>query len=136
MELGGESFKEVHVNCPKCGAEMEMVGHESIEVDRCKGCKGIWFDLLEREKLSELEGSETIDIGDPETGEKFDTVEHIDCPVCHTRMIRMVDPVQPHVRYEACKNCSGVFLDAGEFTDLKERTLLDRLRDLFAPERK
>jgi hypothetical protein len=27
-------------------------------------------------------------------------------------------------------------LDAGEFTDLKDRTLLDRLRDLFAPERK
>ena len=42
---------------------------------------------------------------------------------------------QPHIWYEACKSCDGVFLDAGEFADLKEHTLLDRLKDLFAPER-
>jgi len=43
-------------------------------------------------------------------------------------MIRMVDSEQPHIWFEACKTCNGVFLDAGEFTDLKERTLLDRLK--------
>ena len=51
-------------------------------------------------------------------------------------MIRMVDSEQPHIWFEACKTCNGVFLDAGEFIDLKDRTLLDRLRDLFTPERK
>jgi Zn-finger nucleic acid-binding protein len=129
------SVKEVNVKCPKCHAAMEKVTHGTIEVDRCTECKGLWFDLLERENLAQLEGSEQIDTGNPETGEAFDRVERIDCPVCSTLMIRMVDPVQPHIRYEACKSCNGVFLDAGEFTDIKERTLLDRLRDLFAPER-
>jgi Zn-finger nucleic acid-binding protein len=124
------------MKCPKCNEGMDKITHGTIEVDRCSGCKGIWFDMLERERLAELEGSEQVDTGDPEIGEKFDTVERIDCPVCRTRMIRMVDPVQPHIWYEACKVCSGVFLDAGEFTDLKDRTLLDRLRDLFAPERR
>ena len=123
------------MNCPKCNAGMVKITHGAIEVDRCTGCGGLWLDLLEREKLAQLEGSEWIDSGDPETGEAFDRVERIDCPLCQTRMIRMVDPVQPHIRYEACKNCNGVFLDAGEFTDMKERTLVDRLRDLFAPER-
>jgi hypothetical protein len=51
-------------------------------------------------------------------------------------MLRMVDPAQPHVWYEACKVCNGVFLDAGEFRDLRELTLLDRLRALFPRERK
>ena len=124
------------MKCPKCSAGMEKITHRSIEVDRCTECKGIWFDLLEREKLAQLEGSEQIDTGDPDTGEEYDRMDRIDCPACHTQMIRMVDPVQPHIWYEACKVCNGVFLDAGEFTDLKERTLLDRLRDLFAPERK
>jgi Zn-finger nucleic acid-binding protein len=115
---------------------MGKVTHEGIEVDRCTSCKGIWFDLLEREKLEQLEGSEQIDTGDGAVGRRFDTVDRIDCPVCHTPMIRMVDAEQPHVRYEACKTCNGVFLDAGEFRDLKERTLLDHVRDLFSRERR
>lgn len=123
------------MNCPKCQATMEKVTYENIEIDRCTHCKGIWFDLMEREFLARLEGSESIDTGDPEVGEKFDDVDRISCPVCETRMIRMVDPVQPHVAFEACKVCNGVFLDAGEFTDLKERTLFDHLRSFLARER-
>jgi Zn-finger nucleic acid-binding protein len=114
---------------------MEKVTYQNIEIDRCTDCKGIWFDMLEREHLAQLQGSESIDTGDPDLGEKLDEVDCISCPVCETEMIRMVDPVQPHVAYEACKVCYGVFLDAGEFTDLKERTFLDRLRSLFAEER-
>jgi Zn-finger nucleic acid-binding protein len=114
---------------------MERVSYKDIDIDRCTGCRGIWFDLLEREKLAKIEGSETVDVGDAADGRKSDRIERIDCPVCRTPMIRMVDPAQPHVWYEACKVCHGVFLDAGEFRDLKERTLLDRVRGLFALER-
>lgn len=131
----GGRIREAVVDCPKCGEAMEKVSHREIEVDRCTSCRGIWFDSLELEKLERLEGSESIDIGDAETGRRFDRVERIDCPVCSTRMIRMVDPAQPHVWFEACKMCNGVFLDAGEFKDLKELTLLDRLRVLFSSER-
>ena len=123
------------MKCPKCSEEMERVTHSAIEVDRCRGCGGIWFEVLELERLAREEGSARIDTGDPDSGERFDSVDRIDCPVCHTPMIRMVDARQPHVRYEACKICSGVFLDAGEFTDLVDHTLVDRLRDLFSPER-
>lgn len=47
----------------------------------------------------------------------------------------MMEAAQPHVCYEACKTCNGVFLDAGEFKDFKEHLLLDWTRDLLAPER-
>ncbi len=114
---------------------METVTHRGIEVDRCTGCKGLWFDLLEHEKLTGLEDSERIDTGDRRVGAMWNRFARVDCPVCNTRMIRMVDAGQPHIRFEACQVCGGVFLDAGEFTDLKEHTLLDRVKDLFAVER-
>jgi len=130
----GFGYRE-SMNCPKCSAGMEKVGFGGIEVDRCSGCRGIWFDMLEREHLARLERSEQIDTGDPKVAARFNEIERIDCPLCSTPMIRMVDAVQHHIWYEACKTCNGVFLDAGEFTDLKERTLLDRLKDLFTPQR-
>lgn len=124
------------MDCPKCSRAMEKVGYQTIEVDRCTGCKGIWFDMLEQEHLKGMKGSEGIDTGDPEVGKKYNKVERIQCPLCHTPMIRMVDRDQPHIWYESCTRCFGVFFDAGEFKDYKEHTVLDYLRDLVARERK
>jgi len=120
------------LNCPKCDHAMEKLEYERIEVDRCTYCGGIWFDLLEAEHLKSLEGSESIDVGNPVDGRHFDQIRKIDCPVCHTRMIGMVDRSQPHIHFESCKVCYGIFFDAGEFTDWKSKTLLDFFRDLIA----
>lgn len=124
------------MKCPKCNAEMEKVNFQHIEVDRCKNCKGIWFDRLEHEELKKIKNSESIDIGDPKEGQKHNKKDRINCPVCHTQMIRMVDCRQPHIWYEACSICNGVFFDAGEFKDFKEYTLSDFFKDLMAQERK
>ena len=115
---------------------MEKVTHEEIEVDRCINCKGIWFDMLEQEKLKAIENCESLDIGDPQVGRKQDKTRKVDCPNCHTPMIQMVDRNQPHISYEACTVCYGVFFDAGEFTDYKEYTILDFFKDLFNGKRK
>lgn len=123
------------MKCPKCSAEMDIVEYHSISVDRCTGCKGLWFDMLEHEQLKEIEGSESIDFGSPRSREKKDERDPIDCPVCKTQLIRMVDRSQPHIWYEACTTCYGVFFDAGEFRDYKEKTVLDFFRDLFTKER-
>ncbi|MCP4129745.1 MAG: zf-TFIIB domain-containing protein [bacterium] len=123
------------MQCPKCNAEMEKVAHENIEVDRCTGCHGIWFDMLEHEDLKSLDGSEKIDIGDAEVGAKYNKIADINCPVCSIKMIPMVDKDQPHIWYEACITCGGVYFDAGEFKDFKESTALDFFKDIKAGER-
>ncbi len=123
------------MNCPKCDQNMETVDYEGIRVDRCVHCKGIWFDMLEAEHLKRIEGSESIDIGDPAVGEQFDQIDRIECPKCHEPMLRMVDRRQPHIWYESCPVCYGLFFDAGEFADFKEETVLDFFRDLWAGER-
>jgi Zn-finger nucleic acid-binding protein len=115
---------------------MEPVEFEGIEVDRCTLCKGLWFDLLEHERLRELPGSEVIDCGDPDVGALFNRDDRISCPRCSGSMIRMVDSLQPHIWYESCGVCHGVFLDAGEFTDYKHHTPADLLRALRSGERR
>ena len=79
---------------------------------------------------SVMKGPESIDTGTPHA-ERRDTVVRIDCPVCHTQMIRMVDVKQPHIWYESCPVCFGVFYDAGEFRDHKEHHVLGFFKDLF-----
>ncbi len=122
--------------CPKCDSNMEKVQYEMIEVDRCTHCKGLWFDMLEHESLKVLKGAGVIDIGDPEIGKEYNKIEDIDCPMCKTRMLRMVDKEQPHIWYESCGVCHGVFFDAGEFKDYLEKTVFDFFKGLMAKERK
>ena len=124
------------MNCPKCDSQMEKITFKEIEIERCTSCKGLWFDMLEQEELKGLEGSEDIDTGDPETGRKYNKIDKINCPVCKGPMIRMVDNDQPHIWFESCSECYGVFFDAGEFRDYKEKSVLDFFRDLFRGERK
>ena len=124
------------MDCPKCGHAMEQVVYADIEVDRCTLCKGLWFDMLEHEQLKGIRGAEAIDTGDREVGAVFNRDDRIRCPRCGGRMIRMVDPAQPHIWYESCGTCHGVFFDAGEFTDYKRHTPADLFRRLLARERR
>jgi len=123
------------LQCPKCDAPMSRVTFNQIEIDRCEGCQGLWFDMLELDKLKDANGAEVLDIGDPAVGSELNKKDTIDCPVCHTRMIRMVDANQPHIWYEQCASCHGVFLDAGEFSDIKTRAWFDIVRGWFAKPR-
>lgn len=120
------------MKCPKCQGNLEAVVYSNIEVDRCTNCKGIWFDSLEAQTLKNVEGSESIDTGDPATGTEFNAVADINCPKCHTKMTKMVELKQTHIWYEKCPVCYGVWLDAGEFKDFKEEGMLDIFRGLFS----
>ena len=107
---------------------MDKVTFGSVVVDRCTSCKGLWFDAREHERLKDVKGAETIDTGARASTAAADAPKQpgdakIDCSVCHTRMIRMVDHQQPHIHYESCTVCHGVFFDAGEFRDYKEQTV-------------
>lgn len=124
------------MDCPKCDSKMEKVTFKEIEVDRCTGCKGLWFDMLEHEDLKHIEDSENIDTGDAATGRQYNKIDKINCPVCNSSMIRMVDQDQSHIWFESCSTCYGVFFDAGEFRDYKEVSIMDFIRDIITRERK
>ena len=116
--------------CPKCQSPFETIIFHDIEVDRCVNCKGLWFDMLEKEDLLKIEHSETIDLGNEQVDPKYRDMREIDCPRCHQPMFPMVDKDQFHIRYESCPTCYGTFFDAGEFKDLKEFTVTERFKQM------
>ncbi len=119
------------MNCPKCEHPTEAVAYEGIEIDRCTNCGGLWFDALEAEHLKEMKGSEAIDTGEAEVGQVYDESRLVSCPKCRVAMIRMSDPEQPHIHFESCPTCYGVFFDAGEFRDYREHTVMEFLKGLW-----
>lgn len=119
------------MKCPKCNSDFEQVQYESITIDRCTNCYGLWFDMLEKDDLEKMEGSESIDIGDTQVGQWQDHVRKIKCPICNDQMISMIDKNQYHIHYELCPSCYGTFFDAGEFRDLKEHSILERFKQML-----
>jgi uncharacterized protein len=124
------------VECPKCGGALQSLVQDGIEVERCAQCGGLWFDRLEADRLRKVRGSAAaIDTGDATVGEQQNQQGKIECPRCHTQMIRMVDLEQHHIWYESCSVCGGKWFDAGEFKDLQQESIVDFFRDLFTRER-
>lgn len=120
------------MNCPKCNAEMEAVTAAGYEIDRCKRCAGLWFDLREHEHVAEVKGAaEKLDIGDPATGARQNTLRDIQCPACHVKMLKLSVPDQLHIKYESCPVCFGAFFDAGEFKDYANHTLAEQVGNFF-----
>jgi Zn-finger nucleic acid-binding protein len=118
------------MNCPKCHGAMETkIYGANISIERCSHCYGIYAEPdvlsnMKKEWMSEF----VLDVGHPKVGKKFDAVDDIDCPECEVKMDKVADPIQTHIWMESCPNCERIFLDAGEFTDLKYETLMDKLR--------
>jgi Zn-finger nucleic acid-binding protein len=113
------------IECPKCGHGMDEISYGGdLLIDRCTHCQGIWFDHGEIDVLKGKWMGEALDTGKPSEGKKWDEIDDIPCPRCGQQMEKGSDPDQPHIRYEVCHD-HGMFMDAGEFTDLKNETLGD-----------
>ncbi len=111
---------------------MQTVQFDDVEVDRCSGCGGLWFDILEHEDLRNLKGSEELDTGDRISGRIMNEVRDIDCPSCGSRMLSMVALKQRDIEYEKCSHCSGIYFDAGELADFKkDKSWIESLLSAF-----
>lgn len=125
------------MDCPKCSGVMETKLYgPKISLDRCSQCFGLFVapDVLvemRREWMVEA----FLDIGHPKVGREYDKIDDIECPECHVPMEKVIDPVQTHIWMEACPQCEKIFLDAGEFSDLKYETFMDKVKGLIRGKR-
>ena len=125
------------MECPKCMGKMQPVSYgPRIRIRRCESCFGLF---CRREVLAimleEWMADEILDCGSKRVGRQFDKIDDIDCPECRVPMDKVYDARQTHIWLESCDQCSGIFFDAREFTDLKHVTLLDFFRDIFKGKR-
>jgi hypothetical protein len=56
-----------YMKCPKCGANLDTVDVEGVQVDRCPECQGVWLDpgeleLLHRRAADNLLGRVVADV--------------------------------------------------------------------------
>ena len=133
------------MKCPKCSGVLEEKTYRTITVRRCSDCGGLWckpdvLEVMKKEWMSEV----VLDSGEPKV-QSSDALasllgasghtDDINCPEDGMLMDKVADEKQTHIWYESCPTCGGMFFDAGEFTDLKFDTLMDRVRDFFKGQR-
>ena len=97
--------------CPRCNIDMKVLNVKDVEIDACPSCAGIWFDQSELDKII---GAEQIS---PES--LMFTAPHVtkvlNCPECNTKM---KCSTLEDLTFDYCETCNGIWLDAGELTEL------------------
>ena len=122
------------MDCPKCYQSIEVVEFGTdIKLLRCTSCYGLFCKAHTLQQLREEWLSDSVlDKGSPAQGAKHNEQRDIACPECGATMVRVRDSAQVHITLDSCPNCDGVFLDAGELTDMKSLTLMDHVRHLLS----
>ncbi len=102
------------MRCPKCktiSLKEGKVKDRSVKIDYCPKCKGIWFDVGELGKVTENAIRE-LSI-DPDADRRS-----IYCPRCIQPLHTFRYP-QTCVKIDMCKECRGLWLDAGELKEIQ-----------------
>lgn len=116
---------------------MVVLELDEVEVDHCLSCGGIWLDAGELELL--LQGSDERDAflasfqGDRKSKERGRK-----CPICLTRMEKVLCGVGKRVLIDRCRKNDGIWLDVGELEQIieteslsKNNKVLGLLEDMF-----
>ncbi|NOQ64381.1 MAG: hypothetical protein GQ582_07700 [Methyloprofundus sp.] len=115
--------------CPHCDKQLQTVELEladTIFIERCDQCFGLFFDLGEIEALLDHAVSNVGGINgahiDNINRDRYDTtrgIRYIKCPVCQAFMRRMNFAKKSGVIVDSCRH-HGFWLDSGEITHLME----------------
>ena len=121
------------MECPKCMNTMVPIEYGTeIKVLRCTGCRGLFCKRQALEQMRDEWLIDTVlDTGSATDGAKYNEIKDIPCPGCNSTMDHVQDNEQAHITLDICPDCDGVFLDAGELTDMKTVTLMDHVRRLL-----
>ena len=100
-----------------------------VVLDRCHVCRGFWVDLGELQSVLN-QASCVAKLAEHRPPPPHDETT-LDCPRCHTQLVRLSHHQQRHLKLDTCTVCGGIFFDAQELTDLSAFTLIERIRAFF-----
>jgi Zn-finger nucleic acid-binding protein len=111
------------MKCPVCTNELSARTVAGVTLDTCDGgCAGIWFDQFEFKKFDEKKepDAETLLHLKINPAVQRTASMQLSCPKCLSfKMIRHFSSVKRKVTVDDCPNCAGVWLDAGELTEIR-----------------
>ncbi len=121
--------------CPACTNLLTEKTVSGVTLDTCEnGCGGIWFDQFEFRKFDEAKepDAETLLSLKIRPGITVSDARH-DCPKCQgIKMMRHFSSTQKKVTMDECPNCAGVWLDAGELTQIRNEFSSNQDREAAA----
>lgn len=110
------------MNCPRCHIETIEMQNNDIKIQVCmEGCSGIWFDPFIFKKMDEPHESDATFLKKLSQGpsKNLDLEQKINCPRCEKQpMFRRFFSVRRAVEIDECPACAGIWLDAGELTQI------------------
>jgi len=117
---GAERVGETSRRCPACRATLVLYRLQSVELDGCPACGGIWFDRNELRKLKDR-----LDRGSWGNlrwlDDELDAIGRSDakpserrCPRCEQRQLLSVRFGSTDTVIDWCPGCQGCWLDRGE----------------------
>jgi len=116
------------MRCPHCEGELTEVAvalksGQSVLLDYCQaGCRGIWFDEGELDKLDEpIEGQGGV-LDEILAAPRVEDRERprAGCPRCHTALREHQFSYRVHVYVDGCPSCEGFWLDGGELKAVRD----------------
>ena len=107
------------INCPKCNVGMKVVKLDSVEIDECPSCGGMWVDKMEEKQALDMKPSvftveelhNLREIYKP-LG-RVEEVKYFKCPHCSKFMWRKNYMHHSGIIVDKCKD-HGTFFDKGE----------------------
>ena len=114
------------MKCPVDGYELEKFAMDSVEVEKCSECQGLWFTKSEIRQVQEAEGVDESWMGfdlwaDPEAFKAERSARK--CPVCSQNMATIIYG-STEVKVDYCMEEHGLWLDHGEI-----ESIVDSLRE-------
>ncbi|HLD01872.1 MAG TPA: zf-TFIIB domain-containing protein [Patescibacteria group bacterium] len=99
------------MQCPKDSLPLEKSEYKGIDVDTCKKCHGMWFDLDELDQLEDQvmdndELKSSVVLSSSPSDHK--------CPKCQTNLKSFQYRMEEELILEYCPNNHGWWLDKGE----------------------
>jgi len=119
------------MDCPECAPIHLLprgVKDQRVVVDLCPSCRGVWFEAGELAAVLGVAAKGLEAPPDATQGSRL-------CPACGKPLFGFAYP-QTMVRVDMCRKCGGLWLDAGEYRDIKDaRELLKRCGEMeeYAP---
>ncbi|MEQ8425053.1 MAG: zf-TFIIB domain-containing protein [Cyclobacteriaceae bacterium] len=125
------------MNCPVDNTPLTRgIYEETMEIDSCATCGGVWLDKGELEKIQDIQINDYKDelkqipdyVGKSILMAKAKDAPARNCPVCDGGMERREYGYSSQVMIDSCVNGHGVWLDKNELKDLElfyERSRLE-----------
>lgn len=101
--------------CPQCKIiplDEKTLSDKLTRIDVCAECRGGWFDATE---LDRVLSTAVKDLDPPKNAQTSGR----SCPNCNIHLLKFLYP-ETEIEVDVCSNCSGVWLDRGEFRGINE----------------